>query len=121
MDKCLTTRNNCTARILNAPRKPSLLIVTDHHSVIEDCNGIIPVIAFCNSIRPLEYINIVIPCNVETNDLVAMMWAVTHQGSPIDSWRTANSGVNHVSVMRILMKKTSMNPMELRIINLRTI
>ncbi|KAL3315864.1 hypothetical protein Ciccas_005502 [Cichlidogyrus casuarinus] len=59
-------------------REPRLLIVSDpmadHQAVREASKAGIPVIGFCNSNTRLNYIDIAIPCNNQSDNAIGLMW-----------------------------------------------
>lgn len=59
-------------------KEPRLVIVndpiTDHQVLMETASVGVPVIAFCNTNCPLNYVDIVIPCNNRGKMSIGVMW-----------------------------------------------
>lgn len=72
------TPGTFTNQIQAAFREPRLLVVTDpradHQAIVESSYVNIPVISFCNTDSPTKYVDIAIPCNINTINSVGLMW-----------------------------------------------
>ena len=67
-----------TNQIQTKFQQPRLLIVTDprtdHQAIAEAAKVNIPIIAFCDTDAPLQYIDIAIPCNNRGRNSIGMMY-----------------------------------------------
>lgn len=72
------TPGTFTNQIQAAFREPRLLVITDpaadHQSIQESSYVNIPVIAFCNTNSPTKYVDIAIPCNINSSNSIGLMW-----------------------------------------------
>ena len=72
------TPGTFTNQIQKAFQEPRILIVTDpivdHQAITEASYVNIPVIAFCNSDSPMQYVDVAIPCNNKSVHSVGLIW-----------------------------------------------
>lgn len=59
-------------------KEPRLIIIadprTDHQAISEGSYSNVPVIAFANTDSPLQWVDIVIPCNNKSHQSIGLMW-----------------------------------------------